>query len=272
MPTVKARISEQPAARTGEFWFQRPPNCVRIVDSGQLALSLASQVVDLLREVLSRNPYAIITTSAGRTLRPTYAVLRDSFAAALDWTRVVCVQMDEYEGMGSADPRSTASELLREFVGPLGIKRFIRFYDDTGTASCSLDQFEQQVSALGGIDCAIHGVGRNGHIGFNEPGTSEELSTRAVALAESTRIANGVAFQRGVTLGLGILRAARVSLVVLRGIEKCGAAEALLFGPVGPQNPVAYLRSCHRVMVYLDRAAAPKAYSALSAMDIAAGS
>lgn len=271
MPAANARSPEHSGARTGDFWFQRPPNSVRIMESGQLALSLANEVVDLLREVLSRNPCAIITTSAGRTLRPTYAALRDSFAAALDWTRVVCVQMDEYEGIGSADPRSTASELLSEFVGPLGIRRFIRFYDDNGTASCPLDQLEQQISVLGGIDCAIHGVGRNGHIGFNEPGTSEEFSTRAVALAESTRIANGVAFQRGVTLGLGILRAARVSLVVLRGIEKCSAAEALLFGPVGPQNPVAYLRSCHRVMVYLDHAAAPKAYSALSAVDIAAG-
>jgi glucosamine-6-phosphate deaminase len=175
----------------------------------------------------------------------------------VEWDRVVCVQMDEYAGVGAADPRSTASELLREFVAPLGIHRFMRFYDDAGASTCSLDVFQQQIETLGGIDCAVHGVGRNAHIAFNEPGPLMPLETRVVALAESTRLANGVTFSHGVTLGFETLRRAKASLVVLRGCEKQRAAQALLFDPPGPGNPAAYLRACSRLSVYLDREAEP---------------
>lgn len=250
-------VAAQPSAPTGDFWFRRPPNSLQVMEPVPLAESLAAHIVELFREGLSRRPYLVVTTSSGRTLRPAYARLREQYRSAVEWSRIVCVQMDEYLGIGAADPRSTAFELQHEFIEPLGIGRFIRFQDSAGVASCTPAEFEQQVLSLGGIDCAVHGVGRNGHIGFNEPGAPAQFVTRTVTLAESTRIANGVDFRMGVTLGLGVLGNARVSVVVLRGAEKRSAAEALLFHPVGPENPVGHLRSCAQVSVYIDRDAAP---------------
>lgn len=254
---LAAGVAQQASTATGDHWFRRAPHSLEVMDAVPLAAAVATRMVELVGEVLSRRPYVVMTTSSGRTLRPAYALLREEYRSAVDWTRVICVQMDEYLGVGGADPRSTAFDLLHEFVEPLGVGRFICFQDTSGAACCTPAEFEQQVLALGGIDCAIHGVGRNGHIGFNEPGAPAQFATRIATLAESTRIANGVDFRMGVTLGLGLLGNARVSVVVLRGAEKRSAAEALLFHPTGPDNPVAHLRYCGKVSVYLDPDAAP---------------
>lgn len=250
-------------ARSGEAdqetnpWFRRASNNLFIFDDRQLTRMVAEHIVTQIDEVLGQKPYALITTSAGRTLQPTYALIRDQYCAAVDWKRVICVQMDEYEGLGHDDARCLAAEVAREFVEPLGITRFIRFYDAIGNPSCSLHAYEQEIRDLGGLDCAIHGVGRNGHIAFNEPPTAATTRTRVVQLSDSTRAANGVAFRRGVTLGLSILREARASVIVLRGIEKRTAAEALIYGVAGCHSPVTHLRDSARVSVFLDGEAAP---------------
>jgi glucosamine-6-phosphate deaminase len=102
-------------------------------------------------------------------------------------------------------------------------------------------------------------VGRNGHIGFNEPGAREYRHTRVALLDASTQAANNVEFERGATLGLDTLACARVSILVLRGIEKRSAAELLLYGPDQPSNPSAHLRRSGSVSVYVDTGAAPDA-------------
>lgn len=242
-------------------WYSK---LLSICEDERLTQALGDYVVTLIREVLGRKSHAVITVSAGRTFRPTYALIRDSYRTAVDWTRVICVQMDEYVGVAPADDRSLASQVLREFIDPLGIGKFIKFYDGAGEPS--LHFYEQRIRDLGGLDFTLHGVGRNGHIGFNEPGSSPTSRTRIVPLADSTRTANGVDFREGVTLGMGTLREARASVIALRGPEKRDAATALLYGDVSPDYPVTYLRDCSGVRVFLDREAAPRGGIASDAM------
>jgi len=185
-------------------------------------------------------------------------VLRAAHRRSIDWSRVVCVQMDEYEGVGDRDPCGFAAELRRELVDPLGMGRFLRFQDGDGGLRRPLDAYERAVRALGGIDCALHGVGRNGHVAFNEPGDPRAAATRRVLLARSTRVANGVLFTRGVTLGLDVLAEAREALVLMTGAAKRDAAASVLFRPEGPANPAAALRRCGRTTVLLDPEAAPE--------------
>jgi glucosamine-6-phosphate deaminase len=239
-------------------WFQRAPNSLHIGEGEQFTSVLAWHFVALILDVLSRRPYAVVTTSSGRTFRPAYARIRDSYRSTLDWSRVICVQMDEYEGLSNEDCRSMAWDLTREFIEPLGVGRFITFFDAAGSATCTLDDYERTICDLGGIDCAFHGVGRNGHVALNEPGALPTSRARIVSLTDSTREANGVSFRRAVTLGLATLRAARDVVIVLRGQEKRRAAQALLYEAVAPLNPIAYLRDCKRVSVFLDQGAAPE--------------
>ena len=257
MPTIETPFFVKHPSFDSQSWFQQPPNSLQIANRDKLSELVAERIVNLLREELIKKTYAVLSPSVGRTMRQIFAILGDSHKQSLEWNRVICVQMDEYAGLSSTNPQSFAYELLRDFIVPLGVGRFIKFYDGAGVAHCSLEEYEQKIRDLGGIDCAVHGVGRNGHIAFNEPSIKFNLMTRTVRLAESTRIANNVKFRRGVTLGLGILSEARTSIVVLLGEEKRKAAQAMLYKPLGPRYPATAIRSCERVWVYLDQEATP---------------
>jgi glucosamine-6-phosphate deaminase len=239
-------------------WFSRPPHGLAVLPAGRIAEAAAARVVAALGAALERRGRAVLAASAGRTPRPTYALLRAAHRHSLDWSRVACVQMDEYEGVGDRDPCGFAAELRRELVEPLGIGRFHRFHDGNGELRCPLDAYERAVRGMGGIDCAVQGIGRNGHVAFNEPGDARGGATRRVRLAHSTCKAIGVLFTRGVTLGLDMLAEAREALVLMTGAAKRDAAASVLFRPEGPANPAAAIRRCGRTTVLLDPEAAPE--------------
>ena len=253
-------------ATTDPHWFSRSPHRLSILDRTAIATAAGECLARALIDALAVRRHAVLVASAGRTPLGTYAVLRRSFRSSVHWSRVICVQMDEYAGLGSTDPRALSAQIRHELIEPLGVGQFIGFFDAGGASICSLNDYEDQLRRLGGIDVALHGMGRNGHIGFNEPSATPRYRTRSVILAASTRLANGVTFRNAVTLGPLILSQARVAIVLLIGAEKQDAANALLFGPVGPRNPAAYLRACARVRVLLDPTAVP---AALGAQDYA---
>ena len=239
-------------------WFARAPHSLAVLPADGIAELAAARIVAALRAALARRGRAVLAPSAGRTPLATYAVLRAAHRRSLDWSRVVCVQMDEYEGMGDRDPRGFAADLRRELVEPLGMGRFHRFHDGDGALRCPLDAYERAVRGMGGIDCAVQGIGRNGHVAFNEPGDPRGGATRRVRLAHSTCKANGVLFTRGVTLGLDVLAEAKEALVLMTGAAKRDAAAAVLFRSGGKENPAAAIRRCGRVLVLLDPEAAPE--------------
>jgi glucosamine-6-phosphate deaminase len=239
-------------------WFARAPHSLAVLPGAEIAEVAAARIVAALGAALARRGRAVFAPSASRTPRPAYALLRSAHRRSLDWSRVVCVQMDEYEGVGDRDPRGFAAELRRELVEPLGIGRFHRFHDGNGELRCPLDAYERAVRGMGGIDCAVQGIGRNGHVAFNEPGDARGGATRRVRLAHSTCKANGVLFTRGVTLGLNVLAEAREALVLMTGAAKRDAAVSVLFRAGGKENPAAAIRRCGRVSVLLDPEAAPE--------------
>jgi hypothetical protein len=155
-----------------------------------IAYTVAATLVESIAGVLKERAHATIVPSAGRTHVDTFAILRAGYAQALDWSRVICLQMDEYADIGSADGRSLSAQIESEFVAPLRIGRYLRFFDASGRAERTLEAYEQEIAALGGVDCAIHGVGVNAHIGFNEPGAIHSGRTRRVELARATQRAN----------------------------------------------------------------------------------
>lgn len=242
-------------------WFRVGPHSLNIGPPEDVAQQAAARLVAELAAVLQRKSYAVLTPSVGRTMVRIFEVLKQKHRQGIDWQRVVCVQMDEYAAMPASDPRSFAFVLRRDFVTPLGIGRFVHFYDDHGVFITAPKDYELGLRQLGGIDCALHGVGRNGHIGFNEPRQSVRLRGGIVRLSQTTRSANGVPFQHGASLGLGVLREAKSSIVVLLGEEKRDASYQLLFGTGGPETPVTELRNCPQVNIYIDYAAVPGSLS-----------
>ena len=127
------------------------------------------------------------------------------------------------------------------------------------------DAYEARIAAAGGIDLQLLGIGRNGHIGFNEPTSSLCSRTRVKTLTGSTRAANARFFAEGeepptcaITMGLATILDARQVLLLAFGKEKAPAVRAAIEGPVSAFTPASVLQMHRRATVILDQAAASK--------------
>ena len=236
-----------------------PPEQPWVLAREALNQAAARWIVDTLSERLEEAGHACLVPSAGRTPLATYAVLRDRYRDAIDWRRVHLVQMDEYKGLPTDDPRSFADYLRCHLVEPLGIGAFTHFNDADGRLLRSPADYERDLPP---IDLVVHGIGRNGHIGFNEPGAAFTSATREVRLSPSTLGANFTvdadrqACATGVTLGLRCLLAARQSLLLAWGVEKADALRRALCDAPSPRCPASGLRLTGRLIVMVDPDAA----------------
>jgi len=232
---------------------------IEVLDEAALPARAAGMIVSKLRDAIGERGSAVLVPSAGRTPTPTYRALCATHASSLDWRRVEIVQMDEYRGLGPDDPLSFAHYLSAELVQPLHVGAFTHFNDRTGALIRPLESYER---SAGTIDLVVHGIGRNGHVGFNEPGSPIGSGCRSVRLAASTLQANFATdaerhrCREGLTLGLRSLRAARNSLLLAIGIEKAAAMRHACSSPPSNQCPASRLRGCRNLVVLADPAAA----------------
>ena len=137
---------------------------------------------------------------------------------------------------------------------------FIRTTCEDSEFECR--RYENQISSLGGIDMQLLGLGRNGHIGFNEPADSFAQVTHCVDLTQSTIDANKRFFaseadvpRQAYTMGIGTILQAKKILLVASGEDKAEAVKNTLFGPVTPSVPASILQMHPDVTIVADEAA-----------------
>ena len=198
----------------------------------------------------------------GRTPEGMYGVLRNLAAAGgLDAGRAEVFQLDEYAGLGPADPRSFAATLQRS-IGGLGF-RAVHLLD--GAAGDEAAERERHQAALEAapLDLAVLGLGRDGHVAFVEPGGPLHAGVHRVALTRATRRDAAGAFggeeavpREALTVGLGTLWSAQAVVVLVTGAAKAPALRAMLQEPPSPACPASLLRTHPRLVVVCDRAAA----------------
>jgi glucosamine-6-phosphate deaminase len=211
--------------------------------------AFAAHAADVVAEVVTAVPHAVIALPTGRTPRGLYAELvRRAAAQTIDFKTAFFFNLDEYLGLPGPDPRSFAAYLRREFLVPAGVPlertRLLRGDAEDPIAECRAT--DAAIAAAGGVELAILGLGANGHIAFNEPGTDWHATTHLAALSAATRTTNASADgapppPMGITLGIATLRAARQVLLLVDGASKRGVT-ALLGHPrmtvlVGPELP-----------------------------------
>ncbi|WP_230673248.1 glucosamine-6-phosphate deaminase [Rathayibacter sp. Leaf248] len=169
------------------------------------------------------------------------------------------VALDEYVGLSPEDPRSYHATVRKEVVEPLGLDPdLVRVPTALGA-----EEYDATIARDGGVDLQILGIGSNGHIAFNEPGSSHDSATRIVALTEATRRDNARFFgsieevpTHAVTQGIGTVLRARKLLLIAQGAVKAAAVAAALEGPVSEDLPGSALQRHGDVTVVLDSAAA----------------
>ncbi|HUF61285.1 MAG TPA: 6-phosphogluconolactonase [Verrucomicrobiales bacterium] len=172
--------------------------------------------------------------------------------------------LDEYAGVDGDEARNCANLIRRTAVEPWGVpaERYHCLSSTEAGAVASLRQHEQRIAAAGGVDAAVLGLGGNGHLGFNEPGSAEDSRARVVDLDPVSIEANRAWFScryapsRGATLGLRTILAARRIVLLAYGVHKAAAVKAMLEGPRSPECPASLLQGHSGANVFLDSAAA----------------
>lgn len=235
-----------------------------VVDDDLFATTAADA---LLARLPSGTPRLGVAT--GGTPTRLYAELgRRSAAGEIDLSGAVVVALDEYVGLTAEDPHSYTAYVHERIAAPLGIPSANVYVPqgNTGDPVTAATEFEDRISALGGVDVQIAGIGSNGHLAFNEPGSPPDSTTRVVALSERTRLDNARFFggrvqdvpRRAITQGLATICRARSILLLASGAGKADALVAALHGPVGPDVPASVLQHHADVTIVADRAASER--------------
>lgn len=233
------------------------------------AARASAAVARELAAALARKRALVLALPTGRTPIPLYEALGDLCRRGdADFTRARTFNLDELIGVAPSHPSSYRAFMDRHLFSKIDIPRR-RTQVLNGLARDSRREcarFERAIGRAGGIDILILGLGRNGHIGFNEPGTALAASTHRVPLTPATRRANAVWFggqlrrvpREALTMGIGtILRARRIVLLAF-GRPKAAVVRRMLEGPVTPRLPASFLQLHPDVEIVLDRAAASR--------------
>jgi glucosamine-6-phosphate deaminase len=195
--------------------------------------ALSQGAAQFVTEAIHAKPNLVLGLAAGNTPLGTYRELvRLHQDGAVDFSRVVFFSLDEYIGLDASDPRSFTSFLRQNLLDHIdavpGNVRLIKPSMDV----------EESIRDAGGIDLQILGIGRNGHIAFNEPGSRLDSRTRVVQLAEPAPDFAKTA----ITMGIATILESRQILLLASGASKAEILSQAISGPVSDALPASALQ------------------------------
>jgi glucosamine-6-phosphate deaminase len=217
---------------------------------------------------IRRTPRAVLGLATGGTPEGVYAELvRMHREEGLDFSGVATFNLDEYVGLAPEHDGSYRYYMAKHLFNHVSIPRSATHFPDGMAADLPTEciQYERQIKSAGGIGLQLLGVGRDGHIGFNEPTSSLVSRTRIKTLTEETIRDNMKYFKKGekvpyhvLTMGIGTIREARTVLMLALGESKAGAVSQMVEGPVTSMVPASSLQMHEQAVVILDGAASAR--------------
>lgn len=237
-----------------------------VEERAQADRAVAAEIEALVRA----KPTAALGLATGNTPIGVYAELvRLHREAGLDFSRVVTFNLDEYLGLPLGHPRTFRCWMCDHFFDHVNLAPDNIHMPDAGlpperaVESCA--RYEAAIQAAGGLDLLILGIGRNGHIGFNEPGSTRDSRTRIVDLAPLTRADAAATFgsldevpKQAITIGVATILDARAIRAMAFGPSKAEIVARTLSAPIGPDLPATFLRQRAHVTLHVDRDAAAR--------------
>ena len=237
----------------------------RIEVAGNVSALAERATAHVIARLHDRRPVTL-GLATGATMTPVYARLVAATRAGLISFRTVSsFNLDEYVGLAPQSPGSFHAYMQQHLFRHVDMEAGRAQIPDGSADDIAAEaaRYEAQIAAAGGIDLLILGIGANGHIGFNEPGSDFASRTREVRLDEATRIANAINFpdpaslpERAITMGIATILEARSILLVARGAEKAAAIAAAIEGPITAACPASALRLHGNVDILCDEPAA----------------
>jgi glucosamine-6-phosphate deaminase len=230
----------------------------RFDNANSLYYALIDEIASAVRPILDSGRSPVVALPTGNTMIPFYrlAVESEERLGIQDWT---CFNLDEYHPLPSDHaPYSFKNYLDQHFYSRLIQPPRLRMELD-GTADHPEEEclrFEKAITDRGGIDLVILGIGTNGHIAFNEPGSTFDSRTRLVHLHPDTLFSNfkgAPPVTSAITLGIGTLLEARKAVIVAMGKSKAQAVRSAISDPPGTSVPASALQSHPNVTWMLDQ-------------------
>ncbi len=229
----------------------------------------AALVASVIARELRARPQLVIGLATGRTMEKVYDELaRAHREAGLDFSLCRTFNLDEYIGLPAADPHSYRHYMDTQLFQRVNIdRRNTHLPNGMATdlkAECA--HYEAEISDCGGINLQLLGIGRSGHIGFNEPLSALRSRTREKALTPMTAEQNAAMFggdsaqvpRRAITMGVGTILEAHRILVLVTGAEKADIVAQAVEGPITSMVTASVLQLHPHCTVVVDEAAAGK--------------
>jgi glucosamine-6-phosphate deaminase len=228
------------------------------------AAAAGALVADEIARLVRADSEAVLGLATGSTPVPVYEAL-PARLAGVDVSRVRGFALDEYVGLDPAHPESYRSVITREVVEPLGLDPARVLVPNGGLEGIEHagEDYVRALAEAGGVDLQILGIGTDGHIGFNEPGSSFASLTRVKTLTRQTREDNARFFDsiddvpmHCITQGLGTILRARHLVLLAFGKGKAEAVAGAVEGPVTASLPASAIQLHPHATVVVDEAAA----------------
>ncbi len=226
---------------------------------------MSKKAVNDLLEILQTNQEPLLCTASGDSPKGMYKeLIKQVQEKKIDISQWTFLSLDEWKGMNGNDEGSCRFHLDNDLFGPLNVtKSKIVFFDGRASdpeAEC--ERIEKYIADNGGIDVAIVGLGMNGHVGMNEPGTPTDSRTHVAEIDSTTQAVGQKYFKEerklthGLTLGLNTLLETKNVMLLVSGSKKAGIVQKILEEEISEQLPASILRRHRNFYVYLDKDAA----------------
>jgi len=228
---------------------------------------LAAVAADAIERLVSERPEAVLGLATGSSPLPVYGELiaRHRAGTGPSYAQVRCFTLDEYVGLPPGHPQTYRATIARELTDDLGLRADQVAGPDPAPEGLPTagERYERALHEAGGVDLQVLGIGSDGHLAFNEPGSSLASLTRIKTLTEQTRQDNARFFgspdevpRHVLTQGLATILRARHLLLMAIGESKAEAIAAAVEGPVSASCPASVLQMHPHVSLLVDPAAA----------------
>ena len=233
-------------------------------------LSMCRKAANIMSAQIILNPRSVIGLATGSTPLGIYRQLIEWYKKGdLDFAEVTTFNLDEYAGLSPDHPQSFRAFMNPNLFDPVTINpsqiQFLNGMAEISPTECA--RYDDLIRSKGGIDMQLLGIGHNGHIGFNEPGSAFDKETHYVQLTESTKQANARFFDpaetvpdHAFTMGIKAIMQARKILLAVSGSSKAAILKLALSGPVTPEIPGSILQLHPDLTVVADSDALAELY------------